>query len=101
MGHNHKQFTIKQSSYYRSQNAYRNFALGLFSFLCAYLVASIFTPVKQSDAAQLLDITNDSTGYYVRITGSDTLNIPVTATPTGQLAGASDTITTTTNSPKG
>ena len=101
MGQNHKQFTIKKSSYYRSQTAYRNFALGLFSFLCAYLVTSVLTPIKQSDAAQLLDITNDSTGYYVRIAGSSTLSIPVTATPTGQLAGATDTITTTTNSPKG
>ena len=63
MGNKHQQLKLHQSFIFNPK-WHRSFALGLFSFLMAYLVASILTPVKQSDATQLVDITNEKTGYY-------------------------------------
>ena len=100
MGNKHQQLKLHQSFIFNPK-WHRSFALGLFSFLMAYLVASILTPVKQSDATQLVDITNEKTGYYVRISGSSSIDISVDSTPQGQLVGAKDTITTVTNSPRG
>ncbi|MBR0403526.1 hypothetical protein IJI55_03205, partial [Candidatus Saccharibacteria bacterium] len=65
-----KQLTIHQSLIFSSR-AYRNFALGLFSFLCTYVVACTFTPVRNSDAAQEIRVENSHTGYYLTITIPD------------------------------
>ncbi|MBR0403393.1 hypothetical protein IJI55_02500, partial [Candidatus Saccharibacteria bacterium] len=94
-----KPFAIKQPLLF-SPRAYRNFALGLFSFLCAYVVAATFAPVQSSDASTVT-ITNNTTDYYITITSTDTLPMSVEAKPTGQLAYASDSINITTNSDSG
>ena len=97
---NHKKpFAIKQPLLF-SPRAYRNFALGLFSFLCAYVVAGTFAPVQSSDASTVT-ITNNTTDYYITITSADNLPMSVEAKPTGQLAYASDSINITTNSDSG
>ena len=98
---NHKHLSIKQPLLFRPQ-AYRHFTLGLFSFLCAYLAASTFAPVKISDAQELQYDINSETGFYVRVTGSSTLSVAdVTSTSIGQLASVKDTINVETNSPFG
>ena len=94
-----KPFAIKQPLLF-SPRAYRNFALGLFSFLCAYVVAGTFAPVQSSDASTVT-ITNNTTDYYITITSADNLPMSVEAKPTGQLAYASDSINITTNSDSG
>ncbi|MBR3323362.1 hypothetical protein IKG16_00560 [Candidatus Saccharibacteria bacterium] len=97
---NHKKpFAIKQPLLF-SPRAYRNFALGLFSFLCAYVVAGTFAPVQSSDASTVT-ITNNTTDYYITITSADNLPMSVEASPTGQLAYAADTLNIITNSPSG
>ena len=79
---------------------YKTFSLGLFSFLCAYLVASTLTPVQSSDASTV-HITNNTTPYYIDITSADDLTLTVEASPTGALASANDTVNIKTNSPSG
>ena len=94
-----KSLKIHHNPFFNPKN-YKLFTLGLFSFLSAYVVASIFTPVKNSDASTVT-ITNSLTGYYVSITSADNIPIDVEASPMGQLAAAKDTINVNTNSPKG
>ena len=94
-----KPFAIKQPLLF-SPRAHRNFTLGLFSFLCAYVVAGTFTPVQFSDASTV-EITNNTTDYYIRLTSADSLPMSVEASPTGQLAYAADTLNIITNSPSG
>ena len=93
-----KQFTIKKGLL--ETQAYRNFTLGLFSFLIAFLVASTFVPVHNSDASTVT-ITNNTSDFFIQITSADNLALDVTASPTGQLAYAADTLNIITNSPNG
>ena len=79
---------------------YKVFSLGLFSFLCAYLVASTLTPVKSSDAAEVI-ISNNTSDFFIKITSADSLPISVTSSPTGQLAYATDSLNVATNSQNG
>ncbi|MBQ6394196.1 hypothetical protein IJH97_00350, partial [Candidatus Saccharibacteria bacterium] len=67
---NHQQLKLHQSFIFNPKH-YRLFALGLFSFLCAYVVACTFTPVRNSDAAQEIRVENSHTGYYLTITIPD------------------------------
>ena len=99
MSKSKQQFKIHQSIIF-SPRAYRNFALGLFAFLCAYVVASTFTPVQTSDASTV-HITNNTSDYFIDITSADLLELSVTASPSGQLAYATDSINVTTNSING
>ncbi|MBR3323678.1 hypothetical protein IKG16_02210 [Candidatus Saccharibacteria bacterium] len=87
--------TINQNFIFRPK-AYRNFTLGLFSFLCAYIIAAAFTPVQSSDASEIT-ITNSATGNYVTITSADTVGLTIDSSPTGSLAFAGDTVNVKTN----
>ena len=101
MGNKHQQLKLHQSFIFNPKH-YRLFALGLFSFLCAYIVASTFTPVKNSDAAQEIHVENTQTGYYLTITiPDDVVNLNVDSTPGGQLASAATSVNVKTNSPNG
>ena len=97
--HSHKQLSIYQNFIFRPKY-YKAFTLGLFAFLCAYVVASTFTPVQTSDASTI-EITNNTTDYYIRLTSADSLPMSVEASPSGQLAIAKDTLNIITNSPNG
>ncbi|MBR0402996.1 hypothetical protein IJI55_00380, partial [Candidatus Saccharibacteria bacterium] len=91
--------TIYQNFIFRPKY-YKAFTLGLFAFLCTYIAASTFTPVQTSDASTI-EITNNTTDYYIRLTSADNLPMSVEASPTGQLAIAKDTLNIITNSPNG
>ena len=97
--HSHKQLSIYQNFIFRPKY-YKAFTLGLFAFLCAYVVAGTFTPVQTSDASTI-EITNNTTDYYIRLTSADSLPMSVEASPSGQLAIAKDTLNIITNSPNG
>ena len=99
MSNKHQQLKLHQSFIFNPKH-YRLFALGLFAFLCAYVVASTLTPVRESDASTV-EITNNTTDYFIRITSADNLPMSVEASPTGQLALAADTLNIVTNSPNG
>ena len=94
-----KQLKLYQNPFY-SPRYYKGFTLGLFSFLVAYFVANIFTPVQQSDASTVR-ITNNTSDYYIEITSADALDLSVTADPNGKLAYAADTVKVVTNSDNG
>ncbi|MBR3135139.1 hypothetical protein IKG54_01045 [Candidatus Saccharibacteria bacterium] len=94
-----KSLTLHQSFIFNPKY-YKLFALGLFSFLCAYVVASTLTPVKSSDASTVV-INNNTSDFFIQITSADSLGLDVTASPTGQMAIAKDTINVVTNSPNG
>ena len=87
-------------SFLTNPKYYKGFTLGLFAFLCAYAAASTFAPVQSSDASTVT-ITNNTSDYFIQITSADALNLNVTASPTGQMAIAKDTINIVTNSPNG
>ncbi|MBR3134967.1 hypothetical protein IKG54_00140 [Candidatus Saccharibacteria bacterium] len=95
----HQQLKLHQSFIFNPKH-YRLFALGLFAFLCAYVVASTLTPVRESDASTV-HITNNTSDFFIDITSADSLPLTVTAKPTGQLAYKADTINVTTNSDNG
>ncbi|MBR3135161.1 hypothetical protein IKG54_01165, partial [Candidatus Saccharibacteria bacterium] len=99
MSNKHQQLKLHQSFIFNPKH-YRLFALGLFAFLCAYVVASTLTPVRESDASTV-EITNNTTDYFIRITSADNLPMSVEAKPTGQLAYAADTVNIVTNSDNG
>ena len=94
-----KGLTLHQSFIFNPRH-YKLFALGLFSFFCAYVVASTLTPVKSSDASTVV-INNNTSDFFIQITSADSLGLDVTASPTGQMAIAKDTINVVTNSPNG
>ena len=96
---NQKQLKLYQNFIFNPK-WYKTFALGLFAFLCAYVVAGTFTPVQSSDA-QEVTIHNSASGYYVTITNSDDLTLNVDATPIGSIATANDTVNVKTNAPTG
>ncbi|MBR3135229.1 hypothetical protein IKG54_01520, partial [Candidatus Saccharibacteria bacterium] len=79
-----KSLTLHQNFIFNPRH-YKLFALGLFSFLCAYIIAATFTPVQSSDASEVT-ITNAATGNYVTITSADNINLPIDASPTGSLS---------------
>ena len=99
MGNKHQQLKLHQSFIFNPK-WYKTFALGLFAFLCAYVTASILTPVQTSDASTVI-INNTLTGYYVKITSADDLIMNVDASPVGQLKSIKDTVNVVTNSPNG
>ena len=95
----YKHLTLHQNFIFNPKH-YRLFALGLFAFLCAYVVASTLTPVRESDASTV-HITNNTSDFFIDITSADLLSLNVTASPSGQLAYAADTVNVTTNSQNG
>ena len=76
---------------------------GLFALLAAFVSASMFTPVQNTDAysAKDIEVYNDPTGYYVDVSSSGDLSMSVESTYLGATDSATDTVTVKTNSPLG
>ena len=88
-----------------SSAAFRYFSAGLAIFASAFLVAfataSLVAPVKNSDAAEQINLTLDNSGHYVNVSSSGEVNMNLIATATGATVLGVDTVTTTTNSETG
>ncbi|MBQ6393851.1 hypothetical protein IJH74_01225, partial [Candidatus Saccharibacteria bacterium] len=72
-----------------------------FAFFVTLFVSSQFTPVTDSSAAEVISAQIDAASYYANITSAGTLDLDVTATPTGAKVASKDTLTVDTNAANG